>query len=245
MSSESRENFYMDVDQLDEDAVTAGLLWLNQKSQDFDEAVIAVPVKSNLEGTIEDVLGGKNVKALKKGRDVELSGSGAQLELFTERNNFRYTSGPVLTLYPGSDLLEKVDEDLNAASAVCVVSDRIDEIRPWIKANEAELAGPGKEISNEVSLDPVIENALESFDLTCNSSMLHPMDKDRLKDGFHRLDENGYDWDSEGVWSWLKKEGWSESSAQKAREIAREVREGKNHRYSERLADDKVEEWEE
>ncbi|MBC5792737.1 MAG: hypothetical protein H8Z69_01735 [Nanohaloarchaea archaeon] len=235
----------MDVDQVDEDAVTAGLLWLNQKSEDFDEAVIAVPVKSNLEGTIENVLGKNPVKGLKKGEGVELSRSGAQLKLFTERNNFRYTSGPVLTLYAGRDLLEKVDEDLDTASAVCVVSDRMDEIRPWIKANEAETAGPGKDISNETSLNSVVENALESFDLTCNSSMLHSMDIDRLKDGFHRLDENGYDWTPDEIWSWLKKEGWSESSAQKAREIAREVRKGKSHRYSEKLADNIVKKWEE
>ena len=129
--------FYINAHGPDHDAVNLGIHWLLQKDENV-EAVLSVPLLSNLDGVIENVIGEKAVKELRKNKTVIISG--VKINLATSKS-ISYGNKPVclLAIYHDSKSLDKLESNYhNVSSILAIPWNRDTDIIEWKKIRRAE-----------------------------------------------------------------------------------------------------------
>jgi hypothetical protein len=251
-SNSTRNEQYIDSDGSQEHAVKAGVQWLGQldsENSSKQDALLATPVKRNLEGTVESVIGEDRVKELKNKNSI--SAGEVQIHHITERIDApAWNGGPVLAIYPTKDLLDKID-DMRGVTDVLVIPWNRDEVQFWIdqwRATDLSSGEPEQSEKNTLEIvDPIVEEALLSLHTLVNVStgLTHPSDRSQAIEMFKILDRNGHQYDPDTLRMWLVAEkGWSPENADEVREVAEGVLNGKSFQYeSNRWADDILEQW--
>lgn len=129
-----RPRFYVEAEGPDLEAVRRGLAWLAEAAERSGgaQAVLAMPTKQNLWGTVSEAIGEQAAKALEAGGAVSLK-RGVSLRLVTQRMWLHpSTPTPVLCVYVTESHLKKVDATPNV-SEMCVVPWTMDELQSWIQ----------------------------------------------------------------------------------------------------------------
>jgi hypothetical protein len=222
-----RPRFYIKSEGPKVEAVMSGLAWLVDAATRLkaSEAILALPTKRNLEGTVTDALGEATAKTLAAGRPVNLL-SGASLRLVTHHMNWYLRApAPVLCVYLTPNELEKVDGAPNVAE-MCVVPWNMEEVRAWIETWQA-VDLTGEEVAPPAPrLDPVVEQALRSLTglVNLDTGVGHPSDRSKAIEMFRILRRNRLRFDPEMVRRWLVSEGgWRPRDAAAVKTIAERV----------------------
>jgi hypothetical protein len=246
-----RPRYYVKSEGPNVEAVLLGLSWLVDAATRLNatEAILALPTKQNLRGTVTEALGGAAAAALAAGRPVKLL-SGASLRLVTVRMSwYLRTPAPVLCVYLAPSQLEKVDGTPNVAE-MCLVPWIMAEVRDWIETWQAvDLTGE-EAAPPAPRLDPVLKEALLSLTQSVNlgTGIGHPSDRSDAIQTFRILRRHRIPFDPEAVRRWLVAEGgWEPTHAQDVKKIAEGVLAGRRFRDVEgiRWADDIVKQWRE
>lgn len=225
-----RPRYYVEPQGPNAEAVKLGLAWLANGAarSGAAEAIIAMPTKANVEGSVvTEVIGRQAARNLSANRRVLLKTDATQvpLRLITERTRLcLQRPTPVLCLYVSKAFLDKLDADPDV-SEMCVVP-WADEARQWIETWQPdELTGKGA-VSPPAALDPILEEALRSLTGRVNlaTGVSHPSDRAAAIDMFRRLWRNQIPFDPEAVRRWLIAEGgWQPRHADRVKEIAEGV----------------------
>lgn len=248
----NRTEQYIESHEPQEDAVKMGFQWLSQignEDASKQEALLATPVKQNLEGVVESVIGDSQVKELKKKNPV--TAGEVEIRHMTKRIDVpTWDEGPVLAIYPNKGLLDKIDDMRNVTDVLVVPWNR-DEVQFWIDqwgATElgSDETGQGGRTTPEIS-DLVVEEALVSLNTIVNVStgLTHPSDRSQAIEMFKILHQNGHQFDPATLRMWLVAEkSWSPKNADEVQEIAEGVINGERFQYeSDRWADDILDQW--
>jgi hypothetical protein len=225
-----RPRFYVEAEGPDVEAVRLGFKWLAKAAarSGATEAILAIPTKQNLWGTVfTEALGEPAAKALNAGRPVSLK-TGVALKLVTHRMSlYPQAPTPVVCVYTSKAFLDKVDATHNV-SEMCVVPWIMDEVQPWIETwAPVELSGKAPPPPPLPSLHPVLEQALLSLTGRVNleTGVSHPSDRSAATEMFRLLRKHRIPFDPEEVHRWLVAEGgWRPRHADHVKKIAERVR---------------------
>ena len=229
-----RKSHYLNADGPDQEAVKNGILWLIEKSKEYGGGFLLIPVTSNLEGIVEDIVGREIVSKLRKNGSVVING--ANITLVTEKKMiYRANNRSVLSLYGGKKILDKIDS-VQDISEILVFPWMMDEIKNWIKTWNATELGQPQPTTLELVSNPVVVKALESLTASVNLStgISHPLDRSRTIWTFKFLKEYNESYNPDEIKSWLISKGkWRATAAQEAMEIAQGVLEEKAYHAGE------------
>src|SRR3989338_6943264 len=185
-----RGSFFIRSEGANEEAFKLGLGWLVQlveKDLAKRRARLAICTKRNLQGVIEDVLGGSSIRMLGKGESVTLNEK-VEVTLLTERERIYSWPGPILAAFPSKRLLDAIDA-LYDTTDVLVVPWTIGEVQYWIDTWGAAEFPSGTRPASMLALDPVLQEALRSLTETVNLStgISHPSDRAAAIGAFRAL----------------------------------------------------------
>ncbi|WP_420182086.1 DUF1889 family protein [Haloarcula sp. KBTZ06] len=250
MSQEDRSTVFIDTEGPDEEAIELGLAWvlqLGEQNKGKQNAILALNTKSQLEGVFSDVVGESAANSLSQKQPVQVGE--AELQLMTKRiDPSGWQRGPVLALYPGEDLLNKIDS-MRGVTDVLVIPWSKDTVQFWIdtwgaSALQSDASGDQPEID-----DPVAKEAVDTLDALVNTSngITHSSDRSSCIEIFKTLHSNRISFDPETVRAWLVTEkGWDPDYADDVKEIAESIQAGKRFQYDRGgLADDIFDQWQE
>jgi len=251
MVTAERKRYYIHTEGADENAMRLAFGWLLQsveRSRTAVTALLAIPVKDNLRGSISSVIGKNAARALASGRAVPISQSSAKLRLITERTRLTsWEGGSVLAAYPTKKLLDMLDE-MYGISEILVVPWRLAEVQYWIDMWAPLDIRSSQQAPRAISIkNPVVVEALKTLTRTVNLStgISHPSDRRATIDLFRRLQETGERFDPSEVRAWLVSQGgWRSQDADEVESVAKSILAGKRLKDSGRFwADDIVEQW--
>lgn len=231
-------------------AIVKGFSWLielGNNNVNKRSALLAVPVKSNLQGDIISVIGDTAEKRLRKGEMVTVK-STVQLSLLTERQTIYSWNGPILAIYPTKKLLDKID-GLKEVTDVLVIPWTLEEVQYWIDTWSAiELGTTPKATTSKIISNPIVEAALKSLTHRVNLStgIIHPSDRSATIGLFRHLHNAGISYDPTEVRAWLLSQGgWNPKGADDVMKIAVDILTGKRlHGGHDSWGDNILEIWE-
>ena len=222
-----RSSFYIKSEGPNKTAVVNGFQWLSELGKNDEEkrsALLAVPLKSNLQGVISSVIGEQATKAIAKDNRLQLAD--VKISLITQRDKVYSWDGPVLAIYPNKKLLDKID-DLSGVTDVLVIPWVPDEVEYWIDTWSAiELGATLSEEDTNMSLHPVVEAALKSLTVRVNLStgVSHPRDRSATIELFKILRDAGIPYEPYDVRAWLMANGgWNSKGANDVEKIASDI----------------------
>lgn len=250
MAARAQKRYYIHAEGPDEHAMSLAFAWLLdsvKRSTTAATALLAVPVKRNLEGTISKVIGDRIARQLASGKAVPVEQSSSGVGLITQRTRLTgWPGGPVLAAYPTKDFLDMLD-DMYGITEILVVPWRLAEIQYWIDTWGPQELGAAR-APQPISIEnPVMVEALKTLTQTVNLStgVSRPSDRQAAIDLFQRLREAGEQFNPLEVRAWLVSQGgWSPQDADQVKSIAERVLAGEPVRGGGRFwADDIVEQW--
>jgi hypothetical protein len=154
--------------------------------------------------------------------------------------------GVVVALWPDEQHLLEADE-ANSTKALVAVTWSPSQTLPWAQAKKAEpLGGPGPDISPIRGLEPVVAEAVNSLGILVGQ---HKTADQRYRaamaKGLTILRKAGYALDPEALHTHAIGNGWRASNADKLREVAKRINEGRviQGMKSAPLRDDVLEYW--
>lgn len=211
MTTRKRNSFYVRSEGVGKEFIIRGIAWLLElaKTDNKKTALLSVPLLSNLDQAISEVLGEKAVKVLKQGKPVSIDGV-VSLGLATERKTVFNHSGAVLAVYPNKKLLNSID-DMREVTDILVIPWSMQEVQYWIDTwNARELFGENNVQPVTNFSDPVVEEALKSLTENVNlgTGISHPLDKAKTIDLFRRLKKARFVYDPDEIRGWLVRHGW-------------------------------------
>lgn len=217
--------------------VKKGFFWLLETAvrAGSDGAYLVTLSLGNLEGAISEALGEDLVKLLERDKSVTvvLEGASVNLDLLTERiDSGSIHKGPALVIYPNAKMLERVD-DHDEITDVLVVPWIMEDIQEWIETwNAQELGMEHKQVDEPAFSDPVVEAALKSLTIRVNLStgLGHPSDRDTAIWLFRNLKRENIRYNPIEIKGWLVRHGWSARHANKVKEVAEKIQNGKRLR---------------
>ncbi len=192
--------------------------------------LLAVPLKSNLDGVIKEVFGEGFVKTLLKGNTV--TASGFKFSLMTCRTGPQFSfQGAVLALYATKDLLDKID-NLRGVTDVLLI--------PWIKDDLSEWVPRWQAIDIEteqraagIQLSPEVKEKIDNLHAVVNVStgLSHPSDRDYAIKLFKKMKEERISFNPGEIRNYLISEKkWNSTNADHVFEIADGIIKGKRFR---------------
>ncbi len=200
-----------------------------------ERAYLAAPTLHNLDGAISEALGEDLVKLLQRDKSitVTLEGASLNLDLLTERiDSDSIHKGPALVFYPNARLLEKMDDHYGITD-VLVVPWIMQDIQEWIETwNAQELGMEHRQVDEPAFSDPVVEAALKSLTIRVNLStgLGHPSDRDAAIWLFRNLKRENIRYNPIEIKGWLVRHGWRTRHANKVKEVAEKIQNGKRLR---------------
>ncbi len=143
----------------------------------------------------------------------------------------------VLACWPTEKQLDELDWDLvgREVAKLCVLSWSEGDTRLWRVARRPnELFDSSSEIVMPSSLDPVTVRALQAISNHVNikDRFSHQFDKDKVVHAFRLLIHGGHFYDPDAIKVWAMQNGWPAPAAEKLRQVASEIKEGKRHKVS-------------
>jgi hypothetical protein len=223
-----RSSLYIKTEGVNEQAIAKGLAWLvalGNNDVNKRSALLAVPLKANLQDAISSVMRETNVKRLGKGEKVTISNSNVQISLLTERKTIYSWDGPILVIYPTKRLLDKID-GLTEVTDVLVIPWTLEEVQFWVDTWSAiELgANPQAKTAKPFS-NPIVEAALENLTRRVNLStgITHPRDRSLTIELFKILRDNEISYNPDEVRAWLVLHGWNPEDADNVKQVAIDV----------------------
>lgn len=120
--------FFIEAHGPDESAVRNGFRWLIDVKTG-EEAILAIPLLTNLQGVIENVLGRDNVKKLKKNKHIILNGTKINLSTIKSMT-YTNSSVKILVVYLRPKDLDAIESNYYNISAILSI--------PWIEKDISE-----------------------------------------------------------------------------------------------------------
>lgn len=222
-----RSSLFIKTEGPDESAIIKGLAWLvglGNNDVSKRSALLAVPIKRNLDGVISSTIGEAVTKSLAKGEKVSIKSS--TLSLLTERLSVYSWAGPVLAIYPTKRLLDKID-GLIGVTDVLVIPWALVSVQYWIDTWAAlELGVDTQSRHSKRFSNPVVEVALEALTSRVNLStgISHPLDRSAAIALFKILRDAGISYNPDEIRGWLVSQGgWHPKGADSVKRVAADV----------------------
>lgn len=196
------------------------LLGVMAENPDVRRCVLYVPTMGSIQSTtLQQVLGAKNAKLLREGKELRL-GDGA-LRLETARTFQSYSrDDAVIAIYADQKMMDTVDSNRSLKVIVCVPHSP-DAVDGWKRTWNPTIHG---ETLEDVRLidNRVVEAALTSMTRRINlgHSVLHPSDAEAVKDAFRILRAHQQTEDPANIRAWCIKNGWRPGAADEAKKHA-------------------------
>jgi len=196
-----------------------------QHSTSVLDALLIVPTKQQLEGTvIDEVIGIGCAKQLLKGKPVDVQGGGSLL-LKTERTFRGAWHGEVLiVIYPTKKMLNAVDACLTI-SAVVVVPWIMEEISEWVRSWSPSLLGDVQSGVTPLNINAVVQEGLKALTSRVNLStgLAHPSDRSAAIGLFRILQKAGEALDADEIRAWAMRNNWIPRGADDLCEVVQGV----------------------
>lgn len=209
--------------------------------------VILTPSKSQLRSSVFASVAPQIADELRKGRQVRTPGGrliGSETHATIRRN--RFGSGAVLALWPSEDILRDLEECYQL-DALCVISWIPQHIEAWVSARRAvDLTGSRQRPEEPTISDPVVLAALKSItmEVNMNNRLVDSYGKDSVVGAFSALKNRRHCWNPEEIYVWALANGWPPEAAERLREFAQGVLDGKRYKTGMQMwKDDIVDYW--
>lgn len=208
-----------------------------QESEIKQDAILLIPTKGNADSTtIPSAFGSDVIGALLKNRHVGIPNGGC-LKLESEKT-FRnpYFKGTILCVYPTKKMLNAVDEIREAYSVIVVPWIEEEHILEWKKAWNPIVYGEKTRKEKMIIDNPVVVKAMEHLTLRINLStgLLHSSDKASAVQLFKLLVSAEEYYDPSAIRAWALKNDWSPDGADRLKEVASGILDGKRYRVGSR-----------
>jgi hypothetical protein len=196
------------------------LLDVMAENKDVRRCVLYIPTKGNIQATtLQQVVGEKNAKLLRDGKEVRI-GDGA-LRLETAKTFKSHSPGDaVIAVYADQQMMDDIDSNKALKAVVCVPHspNAVDE---WKRTWNPTILGETREDARLID-NRVVEVALTSMTKRINlgHSVLHPSDAEAVKDAFRILRAHQQTEDPANIRAWCIKNGWNPGAADEAKKHA-------------------------
>ncbi|MDX8029396.1 hypothetical protein SK803_04200 [Lentzea sp. BCCO 10_0856] len=147
-----------------------------------------------------------------------------------------WSKGPVLAAWPTDDVFELLTHGLRSRiTALCVMEwgDSDEVQRTWLAGHQARSVVDGAvHPSSTVTLDPVVEVAMQYLEMSVNhgNSLTGPMDRRDAVETLRALHKAGYRYNVEELCIWALGNGFNFREVERLKEIAIGVQQGKRFR---------------
>ncbi len=226
----SRGSWFVPLTGTHPEAIHRALAWLSQLASTDPlkrDCVMAIPGKRNLTGDITESIGEGAATALSKGQQIRIGN--ATFHLWTEKTWHHSWRGPILAVFPGKSLLDKVD-GTDDVTDVVVVPWQTNELDSWIAGWQAAEIGTSRPSApRPLALDPRVVAVLTHLGESINKStgVANSSDRATVIATFRRFLQDGIDYDPTEVRSWLVgQDGWEPRHADDVQKIAQTLRQG-------------------
>lgn len=217
------DRFVIDSYGPDDDALRDAIVWLvEQAQQRGTEAAIVVPAVRSIE-SLGRVLGSQVAAFAEKHRHIRLGG--VTVHVFSPKTQPYSFEGPVLVPWANSKMVEAAER--LSPPAICATGWSEGGLDDW-KRTWAPLDPRGGQ--TEMSADeppPAVRGAVKSLSGPLGNDVVHPMDKRRAVDAFKALQMTGHRVDPVLVRALAVRHGWEPDAADRLREIAAKMAEGR------------------
>lgn len=222
----------------DDEALLEGLRWLVRQGRERgSEGAIVVPAVDNIE-SLGRVIGRDLAAYGRTHRRITLNGLAVQL--FTPRTQPGTFDGPVLVPWAHSGMVEGA-ERLQPA-AICATGWYEGGLDEWKRAWAPTDPRTGEAESSGDEAPPAVTGAVDSLSGPFGNDVIHPMDKARAINAFKALHAFGIPTDPAVVRTLAIQRDWEPDAADRLREIARKIGEGRAVRGGDRLTQTKAKE---
>lgn len=166
---------------------------------------------------------------------------GAHVEKPSTVLSSRWSRGPVLAPWPTEEVLGCISDRLqNRATAVCILMwGDFAYQAAWLQANRAKHLATGEIFGNpdEPLLHPVVEVAMRYLEMHVNhaNGLVSSYDRDSAIVTLQRLNNAGYSFDVDKLYTWALTHGFGHDEAGRLKEYAKKVQQG--HRFRLRYGD--------
>jgi hypothetical protein len=146
--------------------------------------------------------------------------------------NSGWGGGPVLAAWPNDKHLTRIDGD-RRTRALCVLVWTERETAAWASAHQPEQLSPGASTPAPAMLtDPVVEQGLRDITQSVNQSnnLAGPMDRRDAVTALQLMHDSGYHLDADAIYAWALAHGWRATGAQRLRDYATAIDQGKRPR---------------
>ena len=224
--------------------------WLYKATQPGGTALLAIPGLQTLQegGIIANVFGQQAAKALEAGQSVPLSSGHVTVMTKRKPPPSGWRGGPVLVAYGDKELLDKVDA-LPGVTAVLAVPWLDEDMAEWVQTWNVPRLGEAAAPLRSLVSNKVVENALRSLIDRINvaDGGTHSTDHAATVQLLQILRRAGEPFDPDEVRAWLVAEGGMRAKyADRIRDIARQIRDGRSPRMDDNSPcwrDDIIETW--
>jgi hypothetical protein len=216
-------------------AVVLGIQWL--LARDDGELLVLVPQKSQFHHRtiLHEVIGEDVARGLGRGRG--LIGNPPRAVYASTLRGFPpadWPGGSVLALWADPKMLGKLDQSRRVTAVCAVPWSRADEVAMWASARGAvDLSRPNARQPEPPTIhDPVVEVAMRGLTTSVNLSsvLLDPRDRAYAIGTFRVLQAGGHGWDPDEIKTWALANGWEMEGAERLREYAIGVQQGRRYR---------------
>ena len=221
-------------------AITKGFQWLLSEAKKSNNlGIVAVSTKANLENIsnwsgLRTVLDQLRQTGQAKVGDVTLN-------LVTLKGTIYSSDAPILAIYGGQELLDKVD-GISGTSSVLYIPWGDESLANWVDTWRAtELGQPQTSAAEQVEpTSGVVYFALESLTSSVNlsSGIGHPNDYERAVRTLETLFHKQPAVEPELIRQQLVRLGWNPKDAGKVKELAEKIWEGRRPKKSVGRADE-------
>jgi len=236
----NRPSYYIESTGPQDEAIITGFRWLIKEAANQNlVGYVAVSMKANLDNISHWSQLASILNSLRQ--DGVVSVEKVTLHFITSRDRHISTSGPVLVLYGGQDLLDFIDS-FQAITSVLYIPWQGQEHADWSATWNATRLGDDESQSSEQKepLSGIAFFALESLTKSVNLStgITHPSDREQAVRSLETLFHKQAQCDPETIRRQLIRLDWKPSAAAKVKEIAEMIWDGRRPRKSTGRADE-------